>query len=358
MQATIITNYWKNSDGGGIKTYLVNLADALKNKSCNIDILFRQGDDPEQYHEGKNKVLFSLNCFKQLQKINPDIIYSQGAWYCLLPGVFYKKIYGCTLVHTFHTEPTKKLPIPAKMFVQNLLNACDCVTFVSKRLQERIVELDNFSFPETKITYSGTFTKKVSKTETDEFRKQYKINGNSKILLALGMTALQYKAEGLKVLIKAIQILRDTYPNIVLIATRDGKYINDVKLFAHEIGVEKNIIFTGDVPNPYTPLQICDIYTQITFGEGGVSVALLEAMAMGKPIIATSVGGIPEAISDGINGLLVEPKAEDVAEKIELLLKDQEFAQKLGRSAQKTASERFTWGKTANEFLQIYNDSY
>jgi glycosyltransferase involved in cell wall biosynthesis len=78
---------------------------------------------------------------------------------------------------------------------------------------------------------------------------------------------------------------------------------------------------------------------------------------MGKPIVATSIGGIPEAITDGENGLLVAPEAEQVAEKIDLLLRNREYAAKLGRCAKKTVKERFTWEQTAARFLQCYLDN-
>jgi glycosyltransferase involved in cell wall biosynthesis len=325
IKVAIITNYWKNSDGGGIKVYLMNLVGAMTNKEADVSVLFREGYDPEQFCVRRNKIAFSLACYWQLRKIHPEVVYSQSTWYCLLPGALYKKLHGCTLVYTFHTEPAKKLSILAKIFFQSLLNACDYVTFVSRRLHERIVEIDGLSFPKTKITYAGAFTGEVSELEVEQFRKKYMINEDSNVLLALGMTALPYKAEGLKLLIQAIRILRVTHPNIVLIATREGKYSDNVKAFAREMDVENNIIFTGDVSNPSVPLHICDLYTHITLGDG-LPLALLEAMAMGKPIVATPIAGIPEAILDGENGLLVEPDAEKVAEKIDFLLRDPKYA--------------------------------
>jgi glycosyltransferase involved in cell wall biosynthesis len=356
MKIALITHYWRSSNGGGIKTYLVNLFDALKNQGEDVSVLFRQGEDPNQFCGGKNKIKFSFTCFRQLQSVRPEVIHTHGTWYCLFPGVIYKRLHGCTLIHTFHTEPIKKLSLPARFFFQSLLNACDCVTFVSKGLQERIVEVDGLSFSRTAITYAGVTAGEVSKGEVEHFREQYGIGEDAIILLAQAMTAHPLKAGGLKLLIRAVRILRETHPNIVLIATREGKYSDEVKAFAYEIGMDKQMVFTGDVKNPFVPLKLCDIYTHITLGEGGISLALLEAMVVGKPIIATAVGGIPEAIIDGENGLLVAPDAEQVAEKIDLLLRKRDYAEKLGRCAKKTAEERFTWEQAAERFLQCYGN--
>jgi len=354
MKIVIITNYWKG-DTGGIKTYLVNLVETLKEKKVNVCVFYREGDDTEEFCGGRNKFLFSVSCFRQLLRNHPEVIHSQGTWYCLLAGVLYKKLHGCILIHTFHTEPDRALPLPARVFFQTLLNACDCVTFVSKRLQERVCEVDGLSFSKTAITYAGVQAAEVSEGEVERFREQCEIGEDAIILLASGMTALPYKAEGLKLLIRAVRILRETYPNIVLIATREGKYSKEAKAFALELGVEKQVIFTGNVENPFVPLKMCDLYTHITLGDG-LPLALLEAMAMGKPIVATSIAGIPEAITNGENGLLVTPEAEQVAAKIDLLLRDREYAERLGRCAKVTAEERFTWEQAAERFLDLYED--
>ena len=71
MKIALITNYWKNSDSGGIKTYLVNLVDALQDKGGDVSVLFREGDDPEHFCGGKNKVAFSFACYRRLRKSPP-----------------------------------------------------------------------------------------------------------------------------------------------------------------------------------------------------------------------------------------------------------------------------------------------
>jgi len=76
---------------------------------------------------------------------------------------------------------------------------------------------------------------------------------------------------------------------------------------------------------------------------------------MGKPIIATPVGGIPEAIDDGKNGYLVAPDADMVADKILYLIKNKSESERVGRCARKTAEERFSWRASADKFMRIYS---
>lgn len=354
MKLAIITQYWKKSPGGGIKTYLVNLVEELKRRNVKVNVLFKEGDDPENHQINGWKFFFSIKAFFVLGKMKPQVIHSHGIW-SLLPGYLYKKCYKTRLIYTFHTQPVKKMSTFVKIFVQILLNGCDCVTFVSEGLKKKIEEIEELKFENTAITYAGVKSRVVSEREIKEFYKRYGIKDNSIVLLALGLTALPYKAEGAKLLIKAVKKLCDKYPNIILILTRQGTYSTELKDFAKNEGVADYVIFTGDVDNPYVPLAICDVYTHITLGEG-LPLAVLEAMSMGKPIIATSIGGIPEAINDGNNGKLIKPDVDEIIENIECLLENETLAKGLGRNAKKRVEENFSWEKVAEKFIEIYKN--
>lgn len=347
---------WKNSPGGGIKTYLVSLVGALKLKDFKVSVIFLEGTDSENYRVKDSRFLFPIKTFLILIKIKPEVVHSQGRWYTLLPAVAYKKLYGCRLIHTFHTEPSEGFPILVKAFVQYLLFQCDCVTFVSKGLKDKINKILGFRFGKTAITYAGVEASEVSEDTVKEFRREFNIKNGSKILLALGLTALSYKADGAKILMRAVLKLKDKYPDILLILTREGLYSNDLRRFAEDNRISDYVLFTGNVSDPFVPLSLCDIYTHISLGEG-LPLALLEAMAMGKPIIATPVGGIPEAIEDGKNGILVEPDVDKIAEKIEYLLENKQIAEELGRNAKKAVEDEFTWEKSAKKFIEIYSNS-
>ena len=357
MKITIITNYWKESDGGGVKTYLTNLVDEMENITPDVDVIFRLGFDPQNYHPIGNKLMFSYKSYFKLKKLKPDVILSQGTWYCLLPSYMYKKHHNYVkLIHTFHTEPdaNQKLSKMQRIFFQHLLDECDYVTFVSKSLKSKIQDNFGLKFKKTKITYAGVnIPAPITENVVGNFREKFRIKDDSIVLLAIGLTALKHKAEGAKLLIKAISKLADRYPTLILILTRYGGFSNELKEFAIDNNVSGNVIFTGTIEDPNVPLQLCDIYTHTPLGEGGVSISLLEAMSMGKPVIATSVGGIPEVIEDGINGFLVQPDVDSIVEKIVYLLENKDFALIMGMNAHETVKEKFTWKNAVNGFLEL-----
>jgi glycosyltransferase involved in cell wall biosynthesis len=359
MNIVIITHLWKGSVPGGTETYAVNLVEAIKNRGMNVKVIFRRGEDPNNHKIEGNKLIFSLKSFFLLRKLKPNIIHSHGTWYALLPDVLYKIVYkDVNLIFTFQSYPdNEKIPFYQKFFLGYLLNHCNLITFVSKGLQRRIEEVYEFKLENTEVTYAGVKSREISKEEINEFRKKFSIKNNSIVLLAQTFTASKVKSEGAKLLMKVVKKLRNKYPNIILILTKEGRYSNELKEFAKREGVYENIIFTGNVDEPYIPLTVCDIYTHISFGDG-LPLSLLEAMSVGKPIIATPVGGIPEAIENEKNGILVKPDVDKITGKIEYLIENRELAKKLGENAEKTAEEKFSWENWDNIvdiFMEYYN---
>lgn len=355
MKIVVITNYWRDSDGGGLKKYITNLVEELENRGLDIKVIYRLGYDNTRKKGNENKVLFLINSFFYLKKTRPMIIQSFGGWYCLLPAVIYKKFYPCRLIGAFHTEPENKLPPAGKFLMQSLINECDCVTFGSKKLIQKMEEIEGLKFKRIEITPAGIRPIFVNEQKIQEFKNTFKIKNDAIVFLALGLTALRHKAEGAKLLIKAISIVQKNYPTILLVLTRNGKYTNELKQFAESQGISENILFTGDIEDPNVALGIAQVYIHTPLGEGGVPQALLEAMIMGKPIIATSVGGIPEAIDNGVNGILVEPDFNKIAESIELLLGNADLAHDLGNNAKIKAIKNFSWEALAEKFIKIYS---
>jgi len=353
INVAVITPYWKGSPGGGILTSIKGLVKELERRGIIIKVLFSQGIDQDNYWIKGNRFLFPIKAFWSLRRIRPEILHSQSTWYCLMAGYLFKKVCGAKLIHTFRSEPDKKLSVFSRILIQFLVNRCDCVTFVSKALKDNIEKTWGLRFNNAEVTYGGVTSREVTENEIREFRDKFGLKDNSIVLLAQALTANKYKADGVKLLMKAVGYLKNRYPNIVLIVTREAAYSNELKEFAKKLALHDNVIFTGDIDNPYIPLAVCDIctHTPLFMGFGN---ALLEAMSVGKPIIATCFNGMDEAVRNMEDGILVKADADEIARAIECLLTDKELATRLGESAKRKAKEKFTWKQAADKFLQIY----
>ena len=354
MRIAIITNYWINSSGGGVREYTKNFARALKKKEIDVRGIFREGEDPNNYKMPQNKIKFIWGAYKILKKINPDVVLAQGGWFAEIPAVLYKlRKPNKKIFVLFHTHFDERLPAYKRIFYNLILNKFNKVGFVSKALEKNVKEVAGLNIKrETFILYAGATVKQPSKEEIDEFKKTFNISKDKIVLLGQALTAFKSKAEGAKILISATKILVEKGYPVVLILTREGKYSPMLKDFAKKINMQSNVIFTGDVKNPFVPLAVCDIYTHITLGEG-LPISILEAMAMGKPIVATPVGGIPEAIENGKNGILVDPEPIKIANAIELLINNEDLRKELAKNAEIMAKEKFTWDRTAEDFLKL-----
>jgi glycosyltransferase involved in cell wall biosynthesis len=92
----------------------------------------------------------------------------------------------------------------------------------------------------------------------------------------------------------------------------------------------------------------------LTSSEEGMPTAVVEALALGKPVVATRVGGIPEVVKDGENGILIPPKSpEHLANALERLLTDSELRIKLGKVAAESVKD-YAWNKIAEKYEDIY----
>jgi glycosyltransferase involved in cell wall biosynthesis len=140
--------------------------------------------------------------------------------------------------------------------------------------------------------------------------------------------------------------------------TLDKEYVDRISKFIEKHNLGENVRLTGYIPfEDLKKLYVAaDIFVSSSLEEGfGLSV--MEAMASGKPLIGTNVGGIPMQIRDGWNGFLVEPANEvQLAEKIKYLLEHPEERKRMGKNSRKLAEEEFESSKIAERYLKVYEE--
>ncbi len=154
--------------------------------------------------------------------------------------------------------------------------------------------------------------------------------------------------------LEACKLVKQTRPFVKFLIVGEGPLDNEIKNLAEELGIVQDIFFLGkreDVPEVLASL---DVFVLSSSVEGSPAV-IKEAMVMGKPVVATSVGGIPEIIEDGVNGILVYPHSPmKLADGIIRILMDKELSEKLGRNAKKTILENFTPSVLAYKTKDVY----
>jgi len=152
--------------------------------------------------------------------------------------------------------------------------------------------------------------------------------------------------------------LRNTIPNAALVmAGNDGGQEFQVRQLAQELGLKGAVSFTGflDMQGKQRIGQNSDIFLN-TSRVDNMPVALVEAAAMGLPIVSTAVGGVPDLLTDRQNGLLVpDGDVESAVQAIELLLKDGVLAETLSSNGRRLA-ERSSWQQVRPHWEKIFTD--
>jgi glycosyltransferase involved in cell wall biosynthesis len=170
----------------------------------------------------------------------------------------------------------------------------------------------------------------------------------------VGLVArLDHWGKGHKEFFTALADLPEGYPVEALIIG-GGRREAEVKQLAAEMGLAGQVHFLGQRDDIPDLLAALDLFVLPSHNEG-VSLALLEAMAAGLPVIATAVGGLPEVVTDSINGLLIPSKDPGaLTAALQTLLEDHNFAKKLGENAQRHVEANFSLDRLGREINEIY----
>ena len=161
--------------------------------------------------------------------------------------------------------------------------------------------------------------------------------------------------KGVDVFIDAVARLSQVNNGIRAILVGDGQERKRLKAQADRLDITDNLHFVGFTKTPGDYLVEADIVVVPSRSEG-IPNAVLEAMALGKPVVATAVGGIPEIIEDGISGLLVPPERPDLlADAIETVLEDQEMYDRFVVNGKKRMKESFSIKQRVSKLLSIYH---
>jgi glycosyltransferase involved in cell wall biosynthesis len=205
---------------------------------------------------------------------------------------------------------------------------------------------------------NGVDTKTFNpQVECEWVKEKYHLKGY-KTLIFVGALTTWHTYKGLDVLLKAFSLVRKDCDMLKLLIVGGGNLLDHYQRLAQETGADDRVVFSGRVGDGALPA----CYAASDFAvlpsrdsSEGFGLALLEAMACGKAVIGSGVGGIPEVIEDWKNGILVKPRdPEALANAIHALYMDDEVREKMGVAGREFAESR-DWNIIAQKVSSLYH---
>ena len=371
------SDYSKKYPHGGTEIAAYNLAIAMAQKGHKVSVFTSSIDSKDSIEERANMIVYrygtnfrietanvSFNLFRKplIQKV--DIVHAHfstppGE----LAGLRYAKKKKIPFVLTYHGDAQKDfgtfirqmgVSLYNKHFLDNVLSYADVIISPSEyyisesrflgKYRDKIVVIPNgINLEEFMISYSK-----------GECREKLNLPAQDRMILFLGGLT-PYK--GPDVLVRAMAKIIKYIPDARLVLVGSGKMKNVLEELARKIGVNDHMEFAGFVTENAKPLyyRAADVFVlPSTMNKEIFGIVNLEAMACGVPIVASKIGGVPDVVKDGENGLLAPPRdSEALADAIIYLLENEEVRSKMGKNGRKKV-EDYSWDKIADMTERLY----
>lgn len=240
--------------------------------------------------------------------------------------------------------------------LQAILSQVDCIISVSHYTRTLIGNAGT-SLPRIEVLHPGVDLREFSpKGPNQRLVKELSLEGKKVILTVSRLV----ERKGQDVLIRAFALVRQQVPEVVLLIVGTGPYEPSLRKLVWELQLESQVRMLGELENNFLSqyYNLCEVFALISRESEndveGFGLVYLEAGACGKPVVAGRSGGVPEAVVDGVTGLLVNPLSEEeTAAAIIHLLTHPQLARTLGKNARHRLEQQFQWELRAQRLRKI-----
>ena len=203
------------------------------------------------------------------------------------------------------------------------------------------------------VVYNGVDTRQFApRTDAAAVRRELGLPADTFLIGSVGR--LSADKGGQDSLVRAVAALRPAHPQIGLVLVGDGPLRAGLEALAGDLGLGPAAVFTGQRADVARLLGALDVFVLPSLREA-LPIAVLEAMAMRVPVIATPVGGVPEVVQDGATGLLVPPgDAAALREALARLLADPALAARLAAAGQARVQAEFSLDRMVARVDHLY----
>lgn len=226
------------------------------------------------------------------------------------------------------------------------------IVCVADSLAQDLIRRSRLDARQLQVIHNGIDLDRFNPRDVDGLRVRQQLGLPPGPLI--GMIGRMTPQKGHIYFLQAFARVRDRFPEARALIVGDGPLREELEGMARELKIEEGCIFTGvrsDIPELLSTL---DVFVLSSVSEG-LPYAVLEAMAMARPVVATRVSGLPEIIEDGVTGLLVPPRnPQALGAAVIGLLQDRDRAQKMGAAGRRTVEEKFGLDRMVQEIERLY----
>ena len=333
---------------GGISVFTTSLSDSLRNMGG--ELVVNLGGVPGRTVTLRGpKPLFVIRTAIWLRRRRPNVLHAHAHWHTLLPALLYKAFHrGVKVVFTVHT-PQRPGRHFSSWFLSRLMARCDVVTSVSGEITGQLRSNLPMRVWIRQVRPGAT----IRLGGYHEARRSLAIPERSFVAAFVGPLHWAEKVAGVKLLVRSFHEFSHRVPESRLLLIGGGPYLRELRRLVGELDGSSCVLVVGETEDPAPYFHACDVYVHISFLEG-LPLSMLEAMLVGKPVIASRVGAIPEVLEDGVSGILVANNETEIVEALSRLHADSALRDTIGRIGHETVLRRYTWGSAAQEFVTIY----
>lgn len=293
-----------------------------------------------------------------LKKSRADIVHTQLEFANIL-GNISAKLLGLPSVCTVHVLPALETSLKSRLHQSAewmmLRIFCDRVIAVSE--EARLHYIAHSGIPPRKLVmiHNGIDLTQFQRLEPDiaraAVRREFNLPDNSILLTTV---AVLRPLKGIEYMIRALPAICAAYPTTCYLIAGDGAYRDILMREAEQADVKERVIFAGrraDIPRI---LSASDIFVLPTLTEA-LPTVLAEAMACRLPIVASAVGGVPEMIRSGENGILIPPmQPAELSRACNALLADSDLRVRMGEEGWKLVNQKFNIDRQVLQLEQQY----
>ncbi|HEX68654.1 MAG TPA: glycosyltransferase family 1 protein [bacterium] len=272
----------------------------------------------------------------------------------IISGVKMKVPLVVATIHAFLNRDklgNPKMNFPLWKYNQLLRRRPHYIIALSEALKRQLLEEIRIPQEKVKVILNAVDLSRLKplRHREDVIRE---VKGKGKLIVG-GVGSL-IRLKGYQYLIESASEIVKKIRNIMFILVGDGNYRKELEKLVEDKGLNRYFYFTGKVSHVTDYLQIMDIFVHPSLSEG-LPRAVMEAMGMGIPVVATKVGGIPEVVVEDVTGILVSPASpRGLSKAILELLSSPEKRKRMGEEGRKRIYKNFNSQRMVDETEEFY----